>query len=120
MDLSEVQKRIDAITWYHEFDFGNGLRARPATPPSHGHRAIWSFVEENLGQVDFRGKSVLDIGCWDGCWSFYAERRGAKSVLATDDCSQNWGAGGGIHLARELLGSSIVIDQERSAYDLAS
>ena len=32
-----------------------------------------------------RGKSVIDIGCWDGYFSIEAARRGATSVLATDD-----------------------------------
>lgn len=40
--------------------------------------------------MDFAGKSVLDIGCWDGRWSFLAEKRRASSVLATDDNSQHW------------------------------
>jgi predicted nicotinamide N-methyase len=40
--------------------------------------------------VDFAGKTVLDIGCWDGQWSFLAENRGAARLLATDDCSQHW------------------------------
>ena len=40
-------------------------------------------MEQQLDAVPFHGKSVLDIGCWDGYWSFYAERRGAASVLAT-------------------------------------
>lgn len=120
MDLSSLQRRIDAVTWYHEFDFGNGLRARSTTTDDREHRRIWRFIEENLERIDFCGKTVLDVGCWDGYWSFYAERRGAKSVLASDDCSQNWAAGQGIHLARELLGSSIQIDQNLSVYDLAS
>jgi tRNA (mo5U34)-methyltransferase len=30
------------------------------------------------------GKSVLDIGAWDGAFSFAAERQGAQDVLATD------------------------------------
>jgi tRNA (mo5U34)-methyltransferase len=33
---------------------------------------------------DLTGKSVLDIGTWDGFFSFEAERRGAKKILATD------------------------------------
>jgi predicted nicotinamide N-methyase len=33
---------------------------------------------------DFTGKTVLDIGAYDGFFSFEAERRGAKRVLATD------------------------------------
>jgi tRNA (mo5U34)-methyltransferase len=56
------------------------------------------------------GKSVLDIGAWDGFYSFEAERRGAARVLATDSFS--WGLGGdgtkaGFELARDALGSSV-------------
>ena len=29
---SEIQERIDRIHWYHEFDFGHGLRAQVKTP----------------------------------------------------------------------------------------
>ena len=114
-----AQQKIDAVSWYHEFDFGNGLRAVPKTPVDSGHRRIWTFIEDQLGRVDFSGKSVLDIGCWDGYWSFLAERRGAKRVVATDDCTQNWAEGQGIHLAKELLGSSILIKQDVSVYQLA-
>ncbi len=116
MDVAQAQARIDRLTWYHEFDFGNGLKTRASCRDLH--RPIWQFIERNLEDVDFRGKSVLDIGSWDGYWSFYAERRGAGSVLATDDRTQNWSDGQGILLARELLGSSIAVDQDVSVYDL--
>jgi 23S rRNA G2069 N7-methylase RlmK/C1962 C5-methylase RlmI len=33
---------------------------------------------------DLRGKTVLDIGAYDGFFSFEAERRGAKQVVAMD------------------------------------
>lgn len=33
---------------------------------------------------DLTGKSVLDIGCWDGFFSFECEKRGAKFVTASD------------------------------------
>jgi tRNA (mo5U34)-methyltransferase len=115
-----LQQRIDAIAWYHEFDFGNGLKARSKTPDVEWHRRNWEFVERQLGAVDFRGKSVLDVGCWDGYWSFFAEKRGAASVLAADDFSQNWASADGVGLAKELLGSKIDIDPRRSVYDLAS
>ncbi|VTT98740.1 Methyltransferase type 11 OS=Methylocystis sp. (strain SC2) GN=BN69_2986 PE=4 SV=1: Methyltransf_23 [Gemmataceae bacterium] len=120
MDEKTAQERIDSVEWYHEFDFGNGLRAVPRTPPDAGHRRIWAFIEEQLSRIEFRGKSVLDIGCWDGYWSFLAERRGATRVLATDDVSQNWAAGKGIHVAKELLRSAIEVRQNVSVYDLAS
>jgi len=88
-----LQAEIDSVAWYHEFDFGNGHTARSRTPDVAAHRRLWNFIEEGLSRIDFRGKTVLDIGCWDGYWSFYAERHGAASVLATDDLSQNWSTG---------------------------
>jgi len=90
MDHAALQARIDAVNWYHEFDFGNGLMAKSRTPDVSDHRAVWDFTRRHLDTVDFQGKSVLDIGAWDGYWSFYAEKRGAKCVLATDDRTQNW------------------------------
>ena len=50
------------------------------------HRKLWRFIEAQLDLLDFRGKTVLDIGCWDGYWSFYAERRGAREVVALAGC----------------------------------
>jgi tRNA (mo5U34)-methyltransferase len=114
-----TQSEIDSVHWYHEFDFGKGLHATSKTPDVQAHRKV-------CDAIDFLGKSVLDIGCWDGFWSFYAEfwsfyaeKRGASSVFATDDISQNWSTGKGIHLAKALLGSKIEIDQNISIYDLA-
>jgi tRNA (mo5U34)-methyltransferase len=118
--LQAMQERIDAITWYHEFDFGNGLRARSNAPDVEAHRHSWQFIERNLDAVSFQGKDVLDIGCWDGYWSFYAERRGARSVLATDDCTQNWSRSGGILLAKELYGSSVKVNLNVPVYEVAS
>jgi tRNA (mo5U34)-methyltransferase len=50
---------------------------------------MWKHIEQELAAVDFRGKSVLDIGCWDGYWSFYAGKKGAQAALASDDVSQS-------------------------------
>ena len=115
---SEIQDRIDRIHWYHEFDFGHGLRAQVKTPDAESHRRLWRFIETELDKINFAGKAVLDIGCWDGYWSFYAERRGAARVLATDDLTQNWAGTAGFNLARELLASRIEADLETSIYDL--
>jgi tRNA (mo5U34)-methyltransferase len=119
MSTAELQDRINAITWYHEFDFGNGLVARDRTPNAVTHRRLWQFIQGELDQLNLSDKSVLDIGCWDGFWSFYAERRGAK-VFATDDATQNWTGENGFKLAHELLGSKVEYDLSRSIYDLAA
>lgn len=118
MDRAAVQARIDAIPWYHEFDFGNGLAARSGTTDVDGHRQIWDFIHRGLDRIDFRGKSVLDVGCWDGYWSFEAERRGATAILAADDFSQNWSAPDGLFLARELLNSKVEVSTDQSVYEL--
>lgn len=36
---AEIQKRIDRIRWFHELDFGDGLRAKVKTPDARdaGH-----------------------------------------------------------------------------------
>jgi tRNA (mo5U34)-methyltransferase len=59
---------------------------------------------------DLTGLTVLDVGAWDGFFSFEAELRGASRVLATD--SFCWGGGGwgtkaGFELARRALGSRV-------------
>ena len=79
------QARIDEINWSREFDFGQGLKARSTAPDVSWHRQVWRFVERQLEEVDFRDKTVLEVGAWDGYWSFLAERRGAKHVLASGD-----------------------------------
>lgn len=78
MEISQTQARIDAINWYHEFDFGNGLKAGSKRFGTEIHRRSWKFLKRNLDTIDFKDKSVLDIGCWDGYWSFDAERRGQE------------------------------------------
>src|SRR4051812_38758688 len=120
MDRSEAERRCAEVQWYHDFDFPGGLAVRSNSPYAPDHRNLWAFIESELNELDFRGKSVLDVGCWDGYWSFYAERRGAGPVLATDDFTQNWAGSRGLLLARELLGSRVQTKLDQSIYKLGS
>lgn len=74
MDRSELERRAREITWYHSIELGQGVVTRGQStnriPPEH--------------LVDVSGKTVLDIGAWDGLYSFDAERRGASRVVALD------------------------------------
>jgi tRNA (mo5U34)-methyltransferase len=119
LKLARLQQRIDQILWYHDLDFPNGLEARAKDPNPEAHRKLWGWMRSELDKIDFAGKTVLDIGCWDGYWSFYAERRGASRVLATDDKTQNWGGSSGLALAKELMGSSIETRTDVSIYEVA-
>ena len=102
-DPDTLRREVEKITWWHRIDLGGGLVTPGAdvTP----QRLAEIRMPENLS-----GLSVLDIGAWDGFFSFEAERRGARRVLATD--SFCWGGGGwgtkdGFDLARRALGSKV-------------
>ncbi len=75
--ITSVREEVDALKWTHTIDLGGGISTPGRWPASR-------LVMKALDRVDFRGKKVLDIGCWDGLWSFEAERRGAAEVYATD------------------------------------
>jgi tRNA (mo5U34)-methyltransferase len=65
--------------WFHSIDLGNGLVTPGSKTPEYLANELAS-----LRLPDLRGKSVLDIGAWDGFYSFSAERLGAERVVALD------------------------------------
>lgn len=70
---------------------------------------------------DLTGRTVLDIGAWDGFFSFEAERRGARDVVALDSYAwdgSRWGNKACFELARRTLGSH-VRDVEMALLDLS-
>src|SRR5436309_7967242 len=69
---------MNRLNWVHRIDLGHGL-VTPGRWGAHNPR-----IMQALDAIDFRGKKVLDIGCWDGLFSFEAEKRGAAEVYATD------------------------------------
>jgi tRNA (mo5U34)-methyltransferase len=80
MSDPELQRRVDEHAfWWHSIDLGNGT----VTP---GHKSAQIMQEEvrALRLPDLHGKTVLDIGAWDGYFSFAAERLGASRVVALD------------------------------------
>jgi len=68
-----------ATGWWHSIDLGGGH----TTPGVHQIAELRdNYARFNLPE-DLTGKRVLDIGCWDGFYSFEAERHGA-AVVAVD------------------------------------
>ncbi len=115
-----TQAQIDQLKWFHDFDFPGGLTARSAdTEGAVFHTILWSFIRERIRAVDLANKSVIDIGCWDGYFSFLAEELGARSVLAVDDFSQNWGTPACFRLAKELKKSNVSLVPDVSVYELS-
>jgi tRNA (mo5U34)-methyltransferase len=102
-DLARWRRAVEQVTWFHTIDLGQGL-VTPGLDPTLQKLQVIGLPD------DLTGQSVLDIGAWDGFFSFEAERRGAARVLATDKFSWGhggWGSKSGFELARRFLRSRV-------------
>jgi tRNA (mo5U34)-methyltransferase len=80
VDRDDLLARVAAIQWCHSIDLGDGI----VTP------GLSKTVPPAASQLPpIAGKSVLDIGTWDGLNAFAAERLGASRVVALDHYA--WG-----------------------------
>lgn len=73
------------LRWFHRIRLPDGT-VTPGVDDSEGKLPRIGLPES------LAGKSVLDVGAWDGFFSFECERRGAARVAALDHYS--WGGGG--------------------------
>jgi len=76
---TELLDKIGRYDWFHTIDFGNGV-----TSKGHCTSEVLKAKADCYFSVPIKGRTVLDIGCWDGYFSLEALRRGASRVLATD------------------------------------
>jgi tRNA (mo5U34)-methyltransferase len=72
------QVRDSVPLWFHTFALAPGVYT-PGVARDHGYRL------PVLGADRFAGRSVLDVGAFDGFYSFLAEARGARRVVAVDN-----------------------------------
>jgi tRNA (mo5U34)-methyltransferase len=80
---ADIERRVGELKpWFHDLDLA-GVR----TAPDH---FLWGYPENKFKRFrhvlpdDLSGKSVLDIGCNAGFYSFEMRRRGASRVLGID------------------------------------
>ncbi|MGC9972384.1 MAG: DUF1698 domain-containing protein [Bryobacteraceae bacterium] len=100
---AEIRRHAEAIRWYQTIDLGGGVitQGQDNTPVRLRRIALPERLD---------GLSVLDVGAWDGFFSFEAERRGATRVLATDHYAWSglsWGSKEGFDFARSVLSSRV-------------
>lgn len=106
------QEKIELMNtvkyWWHYIDFGDGI----ITPGQHGGGQGYgpedNPTQQNLKWIqlpeDLKGKTVLDIGCSDGFFSFECEKRGA-TVVAVDTPKRY--SSKSFYIAKEILGSKV-------------
>jgi len=73
-----LRVRDSVPLWFHTFALSPGIYT-PGIARDHGYRL------PVLGADRFAGRSVLDVGAFDGFYSFLAEERGARRVVAVDN-----------------------------------
>ncbi len=77
---TEIESRIAAVPfWWHSIEVGQGV-----TTPGQKTPSQLAVELKTLRLPDLHKKTVLDIGAWDGFYSFTAERLGAEKVTALD------------------------------------
>ncbi len=108
--LDAERVRDSVPLWFHTFALAPGIYT-PGIARDHGYRLAV------LGANRFAGRSVLDVGAFDGFYSFLAETRGARRVVAVDNeqyvdwVRSRFGVtlqgGAGFHAIAGLIGSRV-------------
>ncbi len=120
-DTKDLGQRVAAFPfWYHKIELPGGI-----TTPG------WAPINADAYRIpkDLTGKRVLDVGAWDGYWTFEALKRGAREAVAIDDFSDYLGtlkeesrkAWQTFDLCRDALGydHQKCQRQEMSVYDVS-
>lgn len=104
---SEVKAAVHEVgKWWHSIDLGNGV-----VTPGRGQKL--TYADQVHLPRDLRGKTVIDVGTWDGAIAFESERRGAARVVAADIYK-----GQGFQLAHKVLKSRVEFVQMDVRKDL--
>lgn len=104
MTPEELRKRAAQVRWFHSYDFGP-VQTKGMVPADH-----LGLMYNELKLPPLRGKTLLDIGAWDGYFSFRTEQAGAE-VTALDSVSWNGDSTprdkSGFQLAHEWYNSKV-------------
>ncbi len=108
MNTEEILRLLNSREWFHAYEIAPGI----ITPGKIKVNAKYALDFFGVPE-DLTGKSALDIGAWDGPYSFELEHRGA-SVVALDiqDPDRT-----GFNIAKKIKNSSVNY-LKCSVYDL--
>jgi tRNA (mo5U34)-methyltransferase len=80
LDGATKQRLVDEIrSWHHSIDLGDGVVTPGGKTLQHHHDDL-----RRMQLPDLADKTVLDVGAWDGYYTFMAEGARARRVVALD------------------------------------
>ncbi|MGV0025160.1 DUF1698 domain-containing protein [Phormidesmis priestleyi] len=98
LNKNEILSKLNQVPyWFQHFEVAPGI----FTP---GLNPVLEFCDRLQLPKDLTGMTVLDVGAYDGGFSFECERRGASQVVAYDLLKPTET---GFSIAKEILGSSV-------------
>lgn len=77
--MKHADNILNASDWYHKITLTNGI-----VTPGKAWDDLWENIRGVRSGLDYRGKSVLDLGSMDGMWAFEAEQLGAEYVVTVE------------------------------------
>ena len=110
---TKMSKSLDEIFSTHHLHQTWEVESGFSTP---GRNPIELILNKCQIPNDLTGKSVLDVGAWNGCYSFECEKRGAQKVVAADLWNPDYT---GFNDLKRYLNSQVTYEQI-SVYDLSS
>lgn len=91
---------VENIDWHHSIPLPDGT-ITDGDVSIENHRRKAAYIPDDLN-----GKTVLDVGAWDGYFSFACERKGAERIVALD-ADQHGQGSAGFEFAAEQFGSDV-------------
>jgi len=82
---SNLQEIVASYIWWHSIDLGNGI----VTNGVNTLETMELRYQQTFSKIDLVGRTVLDVGTWNGGFAVEAWRRGASSVTGLDHFTWN-------------------------------
>jgi tRNA (mo5U34)-methyltransferase len=81
----DLQHLVNQHYWWHSIELSPGI----VTPGKKKLENMKKEFELVFSGISFEGKTVLDVGAWNGGFAVEAARRGARRVVAVDHSTWN-------------------------------
>ena len=114
---AEEIREMAAINWWHTIPVGWDEKKSLLFTPGK----VRAYHHEEFGiPDDLAGKTVLDIGAWDGYFTWTCEKLGAEvtSIDTTREAGGNWGGTKGYEFCKRVLDAKARLVYPLSIYHL--